>query len=171
MLCSDKHQYTRAMGHFYMLHLDCTFTRTKKPQLADLSRWANRGFKLCEYWLFRIIPYFSFYMEFHGISDPECRESEVQITSTSLSKHSYLPTKKSELKKPGNGWCAWVFSGASIPFGKYGCGGRIWTDGLRVMSPTSYRTAPPRDIVFQSAIIIAHWFVFVKYFYVILQMQ
>ena len=48
--------------------------------------------------------------------------------------HLYLPTKKSELKKPGNGWCAWVFSGASIPFGKYGCGGRIWTDGLRVMS-------------------------------------
>ena len=27
-----------------------------------------------------------------------------------------------------------------------GCGGRIWTCDLRVMSPTSYRTAPPRDI-------------------------
>ena len=25
------------------------------------------------------------------------------------------------------------------------CGGRIWTCGLRVMSPTSYRAAPPRD--------------------------
>ena len=25
-----------------------------------------------------------------------------------------------------------------------GCGGRIWTDGLRVMSPTSYQAAPPR---------------------------
>ena len=47
--------------------------------------------------------------------------------------HLCLPTKKSGSKKPGNGWCAWVFSGASIPFGKYGCGGRIWTDGLRVM--------------------------------------
>ena len=47
--------------------------------------------------------------------------------------HLCLPTKKSELKKPGNGWCAWVFSGASIPFGKYGCGGRIWTYDLRVM--------------------------------------
>ena len=70
--------------------------------------------------------------------------------------HLCLPTKKSGSKKPGNGWCAWVFSGASIPFGKYGCGGRIWTDGLRVMSPTSYRTAPPRDIIFQSATIIAH---------------
>ena len=38
--------------------------------------------------------------------------------------HLCLPTKKSELKEPGNGWCAWIFSGASIPFGKYGCGGR-----------------------------------------------
>ncbi len=28
-----------------------------------------------------------------------------------------------------------------------GCGGRIWTCDLRVMSPTSYRTAPPRDIL------------------------
>lgn len=28
---------------------------------------------------------------------------------------------------------------------KFGCGGRIWTCDLRVMSPTSYRTAPPRD--------------------------
>jgi hypothetical protein len=26
-----------------------------------------------------------------------------------------------------------------------GCGGRIRTDNLRVMSPTSYQTAPPRD--------------------------
>lgn len=59
----------------------------KNAQLADLSRSTNRGFKLCEYWLFRIIPYFSSYIAFHGISDPECRESEVQITSTSLSKH------------------------------------------------------------------------------------
>ena len=25
-----------------------------------------------------------------------------------------------------------------------GCGGRIWTDDLRVMSPTSYQAAPPR---------------------------
>ena len=28
---------------------------------------------------------------------------------------------------------------------KFGCGGRIWTYDLRVMSPTSYQTAPPRD--------------------------
>ncbi len=27
-----------------------------------------------------------------------------------------------------------------------GGGERIWTSDLRVMSPTSYRTAPPRDI-------------------------
>ena len=26
-----------------------------------------------------------------------------------------------------------------------GCGGRIRTNDLRVMSPTSYQTAPPRD--------------------------
>ena len=28
----------------------------------------------------------------------------------------------------------------------FGCGGRIWTCDLRVMSPTSYRPALPRDI-------------------------
>ena len=40
-------------------------------------------------------------MEFHGISDPECRESEVQITSTSLSKHfaSMFAYKKIRVKK------------------------------------------------------------------------
>ena len=27
---------------------------------------------------------------------------------------------------------------------EFGCGGRIWTDDLRVMSPTSYQAAPPR---------------------------
>ena len=31
---------------------------------------------------------------------------------------------------------------------KCGCGGRIWTYGLWVMSPTSYQTAPLRDIRF-----------------------
>ena len=29
----------------------------------------------------------------------------------------------------------------------YGCGGRIRTYDLRVMSPTSYRAAPPRDMI------------------------
>ncbi len=28
-----------------------------------------------------------------------------------------------------------------------GCGGRIWTSDLWVMSPTSYLTAPPRDVL------------------------
>ena len=32
---------------------------------------------------------------------------------------------------------------------KLGCGDRIWTCDLRVMSPTSYRTAPPRAKVCQ----------------------
>ena len=30
---------------------------------------------------------------------------------------------------------------------RIGCGGRIWTSDLWVMSPTSYQTAPPRDII------------------------
>ena len=107
----------------------------KNTQLADLSRSTNRGLKLYEYWLYRIMPYFSLHMALYGIYGSECRESEVQITSTPRSKHlaSMFAYKKSGLKKPGNGWCAWVFSGASIPFSNYGCGGRIWTDGLRVM--------------------------------------
>ena len=60
--------------------------RDAKPRLADRSRSTNRGFKLCKYWLFRIIPYFPFYMAFHGISDPECRKSEVQTTSRDYPK-------------------------------------------------------------------------------------
>ena len=35
--------------------------------------------------------------------------------------------------------------------GPYGCGGKIWTYDLRVMSPTSYRTAPLRDIKLKMA--------------------
>ena len=41
---------------------------------------------------------------------------------------------------------------AFLPFqllliiGLFGCGSQIWTDDLRVMSPTSYRAAPSRDI-------------------------
>jgi hypothetical protein len=39
----------------------------------------------------------------------------------------------------------------SITFENYtfsDCGDRIWTYDLRVMSPTSFQTAPPRDIIF-----------------------
>ena len=40
-------------------------------------------------------------------------------------------------KNPQSTWLSGVLCG---------CGGRIWTYDLRVMSPTSYRTAPLRDI-------------------------
>ena len=52
------------------------------------------------------MPYFSLHMAFYGIFDSECRESEVQITSTPRSKHlaSMFAYKKFGLKKPGNGW-------------------------------------------------------------------
>ena len=33
--------------------------------------------------------------------------------------------------------------------GTNGCGKRIWTSDLRVMSPTSYQTAPSRDIIWR----------------------
>ena len=36
-------------------------------------------------------------------------------------------------------WAIWA---------KKNCGGRIWTYDLRVMSPTSFQTAPPRDMKF-----------------------
>ena len=51
------------------------------------------------------MPYFSLHMAFYGIFDSECREFEVQITSTPRSKHlaSMFAYKKSGLKKPGNG--------------------------------------------------------------------
>ena len=34
--------------------------------------------------------------------------------------------------------------------GKKNCGDRIWTYDLRVMSPTSFQTAPPRDILYKT---------------------
>ena len=36
----------------------------------------------------------------------------------------------------------------TTPQDLFGCGGRIWTSDLWVMSPTSYQTAPPRDIFY-----------------------
>ena len=49
-----------------------------------------------------------------------------------------------------------------------GCGSRIWTDDLRVMSPTSYRAALSRDIycLYLYSYIIIHLVIrFVKPFY------
>ena len=44
----------------------------------------------------------------------------------------------------------------------FGCGGWIWTNDLRVMSPTSYLTAPHRVIHFKYYNIIAHIEAFVN---------
>ena len=41
-------------------------------------------------------------------------------------------------------WAIWAFS---LCLRHKNCGGRIWTYDLRVMSPTSFQTAPPRDII------------------------
>ena len=41
------------------------------------------------------------------------------------------------------------FQSSALPTelsGHKNCGGRIWTYDLRVMSPTSFQTAPPRDV-------------------------
>ena len=40
-------------------------------------------------------------------------------------------------------WAIWAYTLLSVS-----SGGRIWTYDLRVMSPTSFQTAPPRDIWF-----------------------
>ena len=37
----------------------------------------------------------------------------------------------------------------TTPPNRFGCGRRIWTYDLRVMSPTSYQTAPSRDVWYQ----------------------
>ena len=41
------------------------------------------------------------------------------------------------------------FQSSALPteLTRQNCGGRIWTYDLRVMSPTSFQTAPPRDIM------------------------
>ena len=43
-------------------------------------------------------------------------------------------------------WAIWAFITSAIA--NVSCGGRIWTYDLRVMSPTSFQTAPSRDILF-----------------------
>ena len=50
------------------------------------------------------------------------------------------------LKGPKPAWILTKMGWTSKMSTPDGCGGRIWTYDLRVMSPTSYRTAPPRDI-------------------------
>jgi hypothetical protein len=42
-------------------------------------------------------------------------------------------------------------------FWKLGCGGRIWTCDLQVMSLTSYRAAPPRAKVLSERPAVAAW--------------
>ena len=49
--------------------------------------------------------------------------------------------KREKPRKPS------VFQVASFLDAQYGCGGRIWTYDLWVMSPTSYQAAPSRDII------------------------
>ena len=41
-------------------------------------------------------------------------------------------------------WC--LISPSTLKMGIKNCGSRIWTCDLRVMSPTSFQTAPSRDI-------------------------
>ena len=62
-----------------------------------------------------------------------------------------VATSKNEntKKAPKKGPFEYVFylridTGSKSPISKFGSGDRIWTYDLRVMSPTSYQTAPPR---------------------------
>ena len=43
-------------------------------------------------------------------------------------------------------WAIWACLLSLLNFCNNSCGDRIWTYDLRVMSPTSFQTAPPRDI-------------------------
>ena len=47
------------------------------------------------------------------------------------------------------------FQSSALPteLSRHSCGGRIWTCGLRVMSPTSFQTALPRDVVAENFIL------------------
>ncbi len=57
-----------------------------------------------------------------------------------LERHTRFELVTSTLARlRSTNWASVAYSQKRI-----GCGGRIWTDDLRVMSPTSYQAAPPR---------------------------
>ena len=74
------------------------------------------------------------------------RTSDTRIFSPLLYRLSYEAKWRSrrELNPRSSAWQADVLTPALRD--QNGCGNRIWTYDLWVMSPTSYRTAPSRDI-------------------------
>ena len=62
---------------------------------------------------------------------------------TELQSHKWRSRRDSDSRS--SAWQADVIT--ATPRDLFGCGGKIWTYGLRVMSPTSYQAAPLRDII------------------------
>ena len=79
-------------------------------------------------------------------SKPVRFSSSPHHTSEGREDIFFLCSQNRARKKPGNRMVSGFFGAISFLVAQCGCGGRIWTCGLRVMSPTSYRTAPLRDI-------------------------
>ena len=78
--------------------------------------------------------------------------------------HSHnLSTRSNESKKKERRFCVPYFLRLQTSRAN-GCGGRIWTNDLRVMSPMSYQTALPRDIKYAHRSHSANiWYAFAKY--------
>ena len=88
---------------------------TDQDQQTGASNFVNIDFaELCHIFL---------HMAFYGMFDSECRESEVQITSTPRSKHlasMFAYQKIRAQKSPETVDTPGFLPGVSIPFGNYG---------------------------------------------------
>ena len=81
-----------------------------------------------------------------GIRTPEPEGADLQSAAFSLfaTLPKYKQMARDGIEPPTHGASIHCSTNwATEPY----CGSRIWTYDLRVMSPTSFQTAPPRDIM------------------------
>ena len=84
----------------------------------------------------------------HGGFEPPTTWLKVKC-STDWASIPYIIFRYYKCPEPESNQWHEDFQSSALPTELSGqnCGGRIWTYDLRVMSPTSYQTAPPRDIM------------------------
>ena len=76
-------------------------------------------------------------------TESNCRHEDFQSSALPTELRNHIWRFRRELNPRSSAWQADVITAT---LRNHGCGSWIWTNDLRVMSPTSYQTAPSRDI-------------------------
>ena len=116
-LLFDRHEKTPSGYRYAPVAVVCRETSARNTRLVSLALWAT--------------PFEKTILNRFFFTDPTSNARRSHNPSCQI-QFSLCSKKRTHHPKDS------VFS--------YGCGGRIWTYNLRVMSPTSYRVAPLRDI-------------------------